>query len=117
LAVNGASRTNLFSGDAGEAMMTYSRVTSISKLYTPSYYFFFSSPYQFIRTLILFVGEIICEIRARRRQERENVIPRLGKEKRGGIYPMVRAFTSIFLRDLTTHTLVGDILAGTFDAE
>jgi uncharacterized membrane protein YvlD (DUF360 family) len=117
LAVNGASRTNLFSGDAGEVMMTYSRVTSISKLYTPSYYFFFSSPYQFIRTLILFVGEIIYEIRARRRQERENVIPRLGKEKRGGIYPMVRAFTTIFLRDLTTHTLVGDILAGTFDAE
>jgi hypothetical protein len=30
---------------------------------------------------------------------------------------MVRAFTTVFLRDLTTHTLVGDILAGTFDAE
>ena len=117
LAVNGASRTNLFSGDAGEAMMTYSRVTSISKLYTPSYYFFFSSPYQFIRTLILFVGDVIYEIRARRRQERENVIPRLGKEKRGGIYPLVRGFTTVFLRDLTTHTLVGDIMAGTFDAE
>lgn len=67
--------------------------------------------------LILFIGEIIFEIRSRRRQQRENVIPRLGREKRGGIYPLVRAFTTIFLRDLTTHTLVGDILAGTFDAE
>jgi len=117
LATNGASRTNLFSGDAGDTLLTYSRVTGLSKLYTPSYYYFFSSPYQFIRTFVLFVGEIIAEIRNRRWQERENVIPRLGREKRGGIYPMVQAFTTIFLRDLTTHTLVGDIFAGTFDVE
>lgn len=30
-------------GDAGEALMTYSRVTKVSKLYTLSYYYFFSS--------------------------------------------------------------------------
>jgi hypothetical protein len=42
-------------GDAAE-VMTYSRVTSLGKLYTPSYYYF-SSPYQFVRTLILFVGD------------------------------------------------------------
>lgn len=30
-------------GDAGGALMTYSRVTKVSKLYTLSYYYFFSS--------------------------------------------------------------------------
>lgn len=116
LSENGQSLTNLFSGDAKLAMFTYSRVLNLSELYTPYYYIFFSDPYNFTRTLVLLVWDIILEIRSRRRQERDNVQPRLGKHKRNWMYALLRAMMTVLMRDLTTYTLVGTIIYGEIDA-
>ena len=116
LSINGYSRVNMFSGDATNPMMTYSRLLEKGGIYTPFYYNFFSNPYSVTRTFLLFFNEIIREVRARRRQERENVQPRLGADKRGGIYPIKRSVVSVILPELLTNTLIGDIFLGDADA-
>jgi len=116
LSVNGYSRGNLLSGDATDAVFTFSRMGDKSKIYTPFYYSFFSNPYNFTRTISLVVVEVFREIRSRRRQERLNIQPRLEKEHRKGAYPLIRAFTTVFLRDAVTYTLIGDIFLGEADA-
>ena len=115
LAVNGYSRVNMFSGDATQPMMTYSRLLEKGGVYTPFYYNFFSNPYSVTRTFIMFFNEIFRELRSRRRQQRKNVQPRLGADKRGGIYPLKRAVMSVILPELLTNTLIGDIFLGDGD--
>ena len=39
-------------------------------------------------------------------------LPRLDKDKRGGIYPILRAFTTVLMRELNITTLIGDMFAG-----
>lgn len=113
LARNGRSRANLFTGDAEDSILTYSRITKQGR--SRYLYSFFSSPYNFTRTFVLIVGEIIHEIRSRRQQVRENVQPRL-EEHRKGSYPLLQAFTTVLLRDVNTYTLMGDIFQGEADA-
>lgn len=115
LSIHGRSRSNLFTGDAEDVTMTYSRMTNVGKLYTPAYYIFFSSPYNFIRVIVLTVAEVFREIRERRRAVRENVEPRLDHHRRG-MYPLVRALTTIILQEITIYTLIGDIFLGQADA-
>jgi putative membrane protein len=116
LSLHGYSRSNLFSGDAGDAVFTFSRMTAAAKIYTPFYYSFFSNPYNFIRTISLVVAEAWRETRSRRRMERDNVQPRLEEHHRKSYYPWLRAFTTVFLRDAVVYTIIGDIFLGDADA-
>lgn len=111
---NGRSRANLFSGDAEDAMLTYSLATDMRRLFAPSYFAFFSNPYNFVRTLSLMVIDIVREVRGRRRQVREDIQPRL-VERRRGLYPLLRAATTTLLRDITVDTLITDVLWGRAD--
>jgi len=111
---NGCSRANLFTGDAADVMLTYSRATSVTKLYTSSYFAFFANPYNFVRTLSLMVVDIGREVRERWRQEHYDIRPRLS-ERRRGIYPLLRAATAVLLRDVTIDTLITDVLQGNAD--
>lgn len=113
LARNGRSRSNLFSGNAEDTILTYSRITKRGRSrYLSS---FFSSPYNFTRTFVLMTGEIIHEIRSRGEQVRKDIQPR-NEEHRKGKYPLLRAFATVFLRDVNTYTLLGDIFEGDADA-
>jgi len=111
---NGCSRANLFSGDAADAMLTYSHATDMRGIFASSYFAFFSNPYNFVRTLSLMFVDMVREVRGRRRQVRENTQPRL-IERRRGLYPLLRAATTTLLRDVTVDTLITDVLWG--DAE
>ena len=111
----GAPRATVGRGDAADDLMVYSSLTSLDKFYRPSYYVFFSNPYNFVRTLTLMVVEVFNEIRQRRRQVRENIQPRI-PERRRGLYPLVRAATTVFLRDIAVYTLIGDVARGEADA-
>ncbi len=113
LAINGASRSNLFSGDAPNAIFTYSKLSDLSKFYTRSWYFFYSNPYNFARTIALFVWDMIMEIVSRFRQWIKGIQPRMN---RSIIYLAVRATANVFLREITTNTIIGDIFAGHVDA-
>ena len=112
LAVNGASRSNLFSGDAEDVIFTYSKLTDLKKFYNKSWYYFYAHPENFPRTIVLFLWDLVLEIFSRIRQRVKNVQPRL---KKGFIYLFVRAGANVFMREVTTLSIVGDVLAGHVD--
>ncbi len=109
---DGASRGNMFSGDAPNVMNTASTIKDLSRFHTADFYAYFANPYNFTRTLILFIWDIILEKYQFRQARRKDVQPRLDKHKRGGKYPFLRAFMTIFLRELNVYTLIGDMYAG-----
>ncbi|MGW4299520.1 phage holin family protein [Streptomyces sp. NPDC004646] len=112
LAVDGASRGNLFSGGAGEQALVLSIATRRRGRENRSragYFAYFSDPANAVRTALSFAAEVGREIgqsvRARLRQER----PRVG---RGGLYPFIRAFATVVERDVVVAAVMGDLLAG-----
>ena len=111
---NGRSRANLFSGDAEDAILTYSLATDMRRIFASSYFAFFANPYNFVRTLSLMGVDMVREVRGRRRQVRENTEPRL-IERRRGLYPLLRAATTTLLRDITVDALITDVLWGEAD--
>jgi putative membrane protein len=115
LAEAGAGRANLFSGNAGDDLMVYSTLTSLSRFYRPSYYVFFANPYNFLRTLTLMAGEVLHEWFECHKQVRRNIQPRI-PERRRGLYPWVRAAATVLLRDILVYTLLDDIFQGKADA-
>jgi uncharacterized membrane protein YvlD (DUF360 family) len=112
LAKDGASRGNMFSGDAPNVMLTGSAVTDFSRFHATDFHVYFVNPYNFSRTLLLTVWDILQEIWQFWRARRRKVYPILGREKRGGTYPLLRAFTTVVMRELNIYTLIGDMFAG-----
>jgi putative membrane protein len=112
LAEDGASRGNLFSGDAPDVMNTASTLLDRSRFHTTDFYAFFLRPYNAAHTLLLTIWDIILEMWQFRKARRNNVYPLSDKAKRGGVYPLLRAFSTILMRELNLYTLVGDMYAG-----
>ncbi|MFG2353095.1 phage holin family protein [Streptomyces sp. NPDC048521] len=112
LALDGASRGNLFSGGAGEQALVLSiavRRRSRENRSRAGYFAYFSDPANAVRTALSFVAEVVREIgqstRARIRRQRPRV-------SRGGLYPFVRAFATVVERDVVVAAVLGDMLAG-----
>ena len=112
LAENGASRGNLLSGDAPNVSLTASTMKDISRLHMTDFYAYFVNPYNFARTLLLAIWDIILELRQFRRARRDDIQPRLDKHHRGGKYPLLRVFTTVIMRELNIYTLIGDMYSG-----
>jgi hypothetical protein len=112
LAQDGASRANMFSGDAPNVMMTASAITDSSRFHAGEFYAYFLDPYNFSRTLLLTIWDVLLEIRQFRRARRNNVYPILDWKHRGHVYPLLRAFTNVFMREMSVYTLIGDMFAG-----
>jgi len=112
LAKGGASRGNLFSGDALNVMLTASVVTDLSRFHVADFYAYFVNPYNFSRTLLKTGWEIVLEIWQFWQARRKGVYPILDRKKRGGKYPLLRAFTTVVMRELNVDTLIGDMFAG-----
>lgn len=109
LARGGASRSNLFSGDAPQAIFTFSTLADSTRHSPQDYYPLLMGPYNVLRMLLMFLWDIVAEIRAASYQHRKDVKPRM---HRGGAYPLLRAFTTVLMRELSTYILIGDIYAG-----
>ncbi len=105
----GVSRSNVFSGDSPDSMMTFSTVLQGDRTFKGGLAGFFSDPYGMTRIIVLSIGDIGRELVARRRARVRKTEPRL---KRGGIYPVLRAGATTALRDLTMNTLITDVLRG-----
>lgn len=112
LSNNGASRGNLFTGDAKYVMATASALRDRSKFHTSEFQAYFANPYNTSRTLLLFLWDIILEKRQYRNARKNNIQPILEKEHRGGVYPLIRAVMTVIMRELNIYTLIGDIFAG-----
>ncbi len=105
----GVSRSNVFSGDSRDSILTFSTVTDRSKHSKHTTNYVLSDPYAVSRILALTVADIWREVVDRRRTRKRHIEPRL---KRGGIYPLLRAATTTILRDLTLYTLMSDVYRG-----
>ena len=108
LAGGGASRGNMFSGDAPRCSVTMSTIRSPGRTGSGEFFAYFADPYGFARTLLLYFADVFMEWRAARRQRRggaEHV-------ERGGLYPWMRATITVAMRDLNVGLLMGDIVEG-----
>ncbi len=108
LAADGASRGNMFSGDAPRCSATMSVIRDRERSRASEYFAYFADPYGFTRTIALYIWDVIQERRAARRQRKS------GEDHidRGGLYPWMRGAITVIMRDLNVATLMGDIVEG-----
>ena len=112
LVENGASRSNLFSGDTDNVIFTFSKITDLKKLYNGAWYSIFSNPSDFARIVVLVIEDMIHEIYSQLKHRILNIQPRIS---RGIAYIPTRAGTNVFMREINTETLIGDIMVGDID--
>ncbi|MFE0425361.1 phage holin family protein [Streptomyces sp. NPDC058953] len=111
LTLDGASRGNLFSGGADQVALVLTVVARRGRANRSraGYFAYFSDPANAVRTAGSFVAEvgreIVQSIRARLRDDGPRV-------KRGGLYPLIRAFATVVERDVVVAAVMGDMLAG-----
>jgi uncharacterized membrane protein YvlD (DUF360 family) len=108
LAVDGASRGNMFSGDAPRCSATMSAIKDRQRSSSSEYFSYFADPYGLTRTIALYLWDVVLERLAGRRQRRS------GAEhiERRGLYPWMRGAITVVMRDLNVASLMGDIVEG-----
>ena len=109
---NGASRSNLFSGDTDNVIFTFSKITDLQKLYNKAWFSIFSNSSNFSRIVLLFFAEMILEIISQIMYRALNIQPRI---RRKLSYIPTRAGTNVFMREINTGTLIGDMMIGDID--
>ncbi len=105
---DGASRGNLFSGEADSVILTVSRMSD-EKRSNPGYRAFLANGFNVTRTLVLFAWEVVLEWIAALSQRRHRVRPR---GPRGGRYPLIRAALCVAIRDLIVFGVLTDMMRG-----
>jgi uncharacterized membrane protein YvlD (DUF360 family) len=105
---DGASRGNLFSGEADAVILTVSRMSEEKKA-NPGYRAFLANGFNVTRLLVLFFWEALLEKLAAIRQRRRKVWPR---GYRGGRYPFLRAALCVGVRDLIVFGVLTDMMRG-----
>ena len=113
LSTNGGAIANLFTGDSKDNIFVYSVIRNVRQLYSESWSAFYSEPFNFAQVVVLFLAEIVLEMRSRYRQWRRKTQPRL--KNRGFSYYIGRAGANVLLREVSTYTVIGDITAGDKD--
>jgi hypothetical protein len=105
---DGASRGNLFSGEADAVILTVSKL-SAEKQANPGYRAFLANGFNVTRLLVLSCWEALLEKIAATRQRRRDVWPR---GYRGGKYPFLRAALCVGVRDLIVFGVLTDMMRG-----
>ncbi|MCL6511166.1 MAG: phage holin family protein [Anaerolineae bacterium] len=110
----GSSINNMFTGDAEKSLFTLANFRSGSdeekKRRAGDVYLLMMNPYFFMRTLALFVGDVLLELWQAAKQMLKNEQPRLNRLERG--YPLVRAVTTVFMRDIPLYFVSLDVVRG-----
>ena len=109
LADGGASRWNIFSGDAPDCLCTYSAVGDKKRITSRAYAAYFTSPYTFARTLALFIGDVVRERRQAWAQVHRDERPRIDRHFK---YALVRASTTTFMQEACVFMLISDMFRG-----
>jgi len=105
---DGASRGNLFSGEADAMILTVSRMGAEKKA-NPGYRAFLANGFNVTRLLVLFIWEALLEKFYAIQQRRRKVWPR---GYRGGRYPFLRAALCVGVRDLIVFGVLTDMMRG-----
>lgn len=112
LLVNGISVANMFSGDSKIPTLTSSKLGGLSKIYNKTLDAVFLDAYNFQRLFILFLWDIILELKSQLVHDLKNIQPRL---RRTIVYAAIRAGANVALREVTTDVLTSEILTGDID--
>lgn len=112
LLVNGISISNMFSGDSKISAFTSSRIKKITNLYSNSMHSIFLESYNFQRIFILFLWDILLELKSQIVHNLKNIQPRI---RRTIVYAAVRAGANVVLREATTEVLSSEILTADID--
>lgn len=108
LADGGTSVSNLFSGDASARLLTLSdgRLPGADQG-AASYAI---NRFGLVRSVVLFVGQMVTELHQGRRQRIRDVVPRV---RRGGAFVLLRGLTTVVLRDLNVAIVADQLTRGT----
>ena len=106
---NGTSITNMFTGDSPNPILTSSRFKFMTKRYNQSLNVVFLEAYSFQRVIVLFLWEILVEVKSQIMHRLKNIQPRL---RRNIVYATIRSGANVLLREVATETLIGDMLKG-----
>ena len=112
LLVNGISIANMFSGDSKIPTLTSSKLNGLANIYNKTLNATFLDAYNFQRLFILFLWDIIVELKSQIVHGIKNIQPRL---RRNIVYATVRAGANVVLREVTTDVLTSEILTGDID--
>ena len=112
LLVDGISIANMFSGDSKNSTLTTSKIRGLSKIYNKSLNTVFLDSYNFQRLFVLFLWDIVLELKSQIMHRIKNIQPRL---RRTIVYAAVRAGANVVLREVTTDILSSEILTGDID--
>lgn len=110
----GTSINNLMSGDASKAILTMSVLTEgpedVDRRSPGDMYLVFVNPYFFSRAFILTIWDIIVELFQGLRQRLRDERPRINRLEQA--YPILRGVTNVLMRDVSTYTVILDIIKG-----
>jgi uncharacterized membrane protein YvlD (DUF360 family) len=112
LYADGASRSNMYSGDAVHSSLTIATLRQQERHHErrgQGYLAYFSNPFAVVRTIVLMIADMIKEHWNAAEQKRLDVWPR---GHRGFVYSLLRAFMVVVQRDLAMSAVIGDIYAG-----
>ncbi len=109
LLVGGAGRWNVFTGDAQDAVATFSNARESGLRPTIAAAMFLSNPLTLARNVGLFLAELVRERWQAWQQVRHNVQPRLHRTIE---YAFVRAATNASMQEMSIFMLTSDILRG-----
>lgn len=112
LLVDGISVANMFSGDSKLTTLTSSKLEGLKRIYSKSLHTVFLDTYNFPRIFVLFLWDILLELKSQLIHDIKNIQPRM---KRTIVYAAVRAGANVVLREATTEILTGEILTGNID--
>jgi uncharacterized membrane protein YvlD (DUF360 family) len=108
---NGVSIGNMFTGGAPRwvaTLSTYHRDERVRQT-SPMFFNYFINPYNFTRAIVLMLWEVVVEWWEALRQRMKNVQPRVS---RGGSFPLLRAGSTVFTRELNAYLLMAEMFSG-----
>jgi uncharacterized membrane protein YvlD (DUF360 family) len=112
LHADGASRSNMYSGDAVHSSLTIATLRQAERHHErrgQGYLAYFTNPFAVVRTIVLMIGDTVKEHWNAAEQRRLDVWPR---GHRGFVYSLLRAFMVVVQRDLAMAAVVGDVYSG-----
>lgn len=112
LLLDGISIANMFSGDSKISPLTSSKLEGLARLYDKTLHTIFLDANNFQRIFVLFLWDIILELKSQAVHKLKNIRPRI---RRTIVYAAVRAGANVVLREAATEILTGEILTGDID--
>lgn len=111
----GTSINNMLNGDAYNSTLTLADIRSddeqLGRRRAEDIYLLTVNPYFLVRAIVLFFADAMMELSEALVQRLRNVRPRLNRLHKG--YPLLRAGTTLLMRDIASYLGVLEIVRGT----